>query len=276
MKTSTYSKIGIEIVMIACTAIIFYPIIMILMISVKTNSEASSSPLSFPSEFVFQNYVDAFQKMNYMNVFTNSVTLTAISTIAGVLLYALAAYGIARAKRWKWLFRSFYLLFIIGQVLPSQTSLPPLIFIMRELHLMNSIPGVSLIIIGGGTSLAILLLCGFINTVPMALEESAKIDGAGPLQIFSKITLRLMVPPIMTLVILNVVAVWNDFMTPLLFLPGKSARTIPLEVFYFKGEYITSWNLLFAALILSMIPLLVVFFFLQRYIISGLMSGAVK
>ncbi len=270
------TQIVIQIIMTLFAVIIIYPMIMILLMSFKSDAEIVTSPLTIPSEFVFANYAEAWDSMNYLRVLGNSTFLTVCTVAIGTMIYSMAGYAVVRAKRGKIFFSCVFYMFLAGLVIPPQVTLVPLVVWLKALHLSNTFQGLIGVMIAGGTATGVFLIRNFISTIPQALEEAAVIDGCSPIGVFFRIIFPLLKPIVVTLVIMNSINVWNDFMHPLLLLQGAAARTVPLAVYFFKGEFTTQWNVLFAGLTLSIIPLLVVYFILQRHIMGGLMSGAVK
>ena len=147
---------------------------------------------------------------------------------------------------------------------------------LQKLHLGNTLLGVVFVYIAANASYAIFLFSGFINTVPVALEEAARMDGATPFKVFWKIVFPLLKAPMVTMIIVMTLRVWNDFMYPLVLLQGKAARTLPLTIFMFKGDLQIEWNIMFAATTMAILPLMIVYFIFQKQIISGMMTGSVK
>lgn len=265
-----------EIFMILVVLVLSYPLLMIVNMSLQTDLEVTLSPLKLPQSAQWQNYKEAFTQMNYLSSAWNSFVITMSSTAVGTILYCMASYAIVRAPRWKKFFKGIYILFIIGMILPAQSTLIPLVWAYSKLHLTGSYVGMDMLYVAGAAAFSIMLVTGFINTVPISLEESARLDGCTPYGIFFKIMFPLMKPIISTLIIINAINIWNDFYNPLFFLSGKSSKTITLAVYMFRGEHMTQWNILFAGLVLATLPMMLLYFALQKYIIAGMASGAVK
>lgn len=265
-----------QLFMIVMILSLFYPVLMIFFMSMKDDMEILLSPLSLPKSFQFENYKKAFAQMDFIRVFLNSLFITTTSVIVGTVSYCIAGYALVRAKKHRWVFMVMYALFLLGLVLPAQSTLIPLLYLYKVMGLMNTYKGITLLYICGGASFSILLITGFINTVPITLEEAASLDGCTPFGIFFRIVFPLLKPIISTLVIINAVNIWNDFFNPLMFMSGKAGRTITLAVYMFKGQYSTQWNVLFAGLMLATLPMMLLYFVLQKYMIAGMTSGAVK
>ena len=275
-KKKKIKNILFELFMIALILLLFYPVLMIFFMSLKDDMEILLSPLSLPKSFQFDNYVKAFEQMDFIRVFCNSLFITTISVVVGTIVYCISAYALVRARKHRWVFMVMYVIFLLGLVLPAQSTLIPLLYLYKEMGLMNTYRGIVLLYLSGGAPFSIFLLTGFINTVPITLEEAASLDGCTPYGIFFKIVLPLLKPIISTLVIINAVNIWNDFLNPLMFMSGKAGRTITLAVYMFKGQYSTQWNVLFAGLVLATLPMMIVYFVLQKYMIAGMTTGAVK
>lgn len=265
-----------QLFMIVLIVILFYPVLMIFFMSMKDDMEILMSPLSLPKGFRFENYKKAFAQMDFIRVFLNSLFITTTSVFVGTVSYCIAGYALVRAKKHRWIFMVMYAMFLLGLVLPAQSTLIPLLYLYKVMGLMNTYKGITLLYICGGASFSILLITGFINTVPITLEEAASLDGCTPFGIFFRIVFPLLKPIISTLVIINAVNIWNDFFNPLMFMSGKAGRTITLAVYMFKGQYSTQWNVLFAGLMLATLPMMLLYFVLQKYMIAGMTSGAVK
>ena len=152
----------------------------------------------------------------------------------------------------------------------------PLIVVTRKLNLSNSIPGIILVYWGLGCNFAIFLYHGFVKTIPHELEESAVMDGCTPYQTFFKIVMPLLVPVTSTIAVLDALWIWNDFLLPLLLLQRKAIRTIPLSQYIFFGQYYSDWGLALAGLILAVLPIVIFYIFMQKYIVKGITAGAVK
>lgn len=275
-NTKKIKHVMFELFMIVLILLLFYPVVMIFLMSVKDDMEILLSPLSFPKSFAFENYKRAFEQMDFVRVFLNSLLITSTSVGIGTVIYCMSGYALVRAKRHRWVFLAMYGLFLLGLVLPAQSTLIPLLYLYKTVGLMNTYKGITLLYICGGASFSIFLITGFINTVPITLEEAASLDGCTPFGVFFRIVFPLLKPIISTLIIINAVNIWNDFFNPLMFMSGKAGRTITLAVYMFKGQYSTQWNILFAGLVLATLPVMLVYFVLQKYMIAGMTAGAVK
>ncbi len=194
-----------------------------------------------------------------------------VSTVLIVLFAAFASYPLARSlRRWsKWTYYGF----LAGLLLPFQLATIPLYLTMRDIGLLGSVWSLILFNVGTQMPFSIFLYAGFLRSVPIEYEEAASMDGAGPFATFWRVVFPLMRPITGTLAILNLINIWNDFFTPLLYLSGSGQQTVPVAIYAFFGQFTTEWNLVFAGLLISVAPVLLLYFVLQRTVITGFASG---
>ncbi|MEK0315226.1 carbohydrate ABC transporter permease [Cohnella sp. 56] len=264
-----------EAAMWLAAAVFIIPVYYLFVTTFKSPAEALRRPLGLPSEWSWHNYAVALDTMRFGRALANNVTISA-GAVAGIVLFAaMAAYTLARRPRRYT--RLIFMLFLAGMMVPYQMGILALFRLVSELGLMNTLTGVILIEIAYGLPFSIFLLKGFIeSTVPLELEEAAKIDGCTVFRTFGAVTLPLLMPVLATVTILNVLGTWNDFITPLLFLQSRDKGVLLLEVFRNIGQFSVDWTSLFPMLFLSIAPLLLFYLFLQRYIIAGMTSGSLK
>lgn len=250
------------------------PILLTVMNSFKTMLELSKSFLAWPSSLAIENYTTVIEKTAYFTALRNSVFITVVSLIGILLISAMASYAITR-RRTK--FNQFlYLVFVMGMVMPFATILIPTMKLLGFLN-MRGTGALIIIYIALGVSMATFVLSGFIeSSVPIQLEEAARIDGANSALVFFTIVVPMLQPAIMTLVMLDAIWIWNDFLLPSLLLTSKKTRTLPLSQVHLVGQYLQRWTLQFSGFTLSMLPLFILFFTCQRYIVNGIAAGAVK
>ncbi|WP_242682795.1 carbohydrate ABC transporter permease [Rathayibacter sp. SD072] len=218
------------------------------------------------------NFVAAWTGSALPGAIVTSVVVTALSTVAVLVIATMAAYPLARSM--SRLSTATFYVFLTGLLLPFQLALLPLYAQMRDLHLLGSIW--SLVIFYGGTQMpfTIFLITTFLRTsVPLEYEEAGRIDGCSNSRVFLSIVVPLLRPVLGTAVILIGVGIWNDFFTPLLYLAGGSQKTIPVALYEYVGQYSSNWPLIFASLIISMIPILGIYLLFQRYVIQGFAGG---
>lgn len=263
-----------EILMILFTCIFLFPFYVMIVLAVKTPSQALMNPLSFPTSFEFSNFINAWQMTDFPRTFANTFVITAASVILIVLVTGMGTFVMHRVKNR--FIQSLYFFFIAGLMIPFYLSLSPSVKLMKNLGFMDSIPGICISYIGRNIPFAVFLFMGFIKSVPNDLAESAVIDGCNPFTMYWRIYFPLLKHVVSTLVILDTMSIWNDFLYPLLILQTKKHQTLTLVQYVFRSEASTQWNLIFASYLLSMLPLLITYFALQKNIVEGIAAGAVK
>lgn len=264
-----------EAVMIVIAVIWFIPIYYLIVTTFKTPKEATAGPLSLPKVWVIQNYIDAWRNMEYPRSLFNTMEITVLAVGIIVLVTSLAGYALARTKT-KWGNR-FFLLFLAGLMVPFQMNIVSLFKIVKNVGLMNTVWAVILVDVAINVPQGTFLFKEFIeSSVPRELEEAAEIDGCSVIKKFFVIILPLLKPVIATVVILVTLNVWNEFMTPLLFIQSRENDVILQEVSRNIGQFATDWTALFPMMMLGVAPLMIFYIFMQKYIISGVAAGAVK
>ena len=259
---------------------LFYmmPFILVIINSLKRKVNIVKNPLMLIDDKGVQlvNYVKAFTEMDFGAAFFNSIMVTGFSVFLILLCSSMTAYLFVRTN---WLAcRIFFALIVAYMVVPFQVIMIPLVSIYGNIFgILNSRATLIFMNLGFGTGMAIFMCHGFIKTnVPMALEEAAKIDGCTRLQIFFKIVLPLMKPILSTITILNTLGLWNDYLLPNLVLGKKALYTLPLAIRTFYGTFSNDLGKIMAALVMIVAPIILVYIFLQKYIIGGVVAGAVK
>lgn len=251
-----------------------YPIGIMILSSFKSTREIFLKPFSLPAVWRWSNYVSAWQRADFATYFKNSILVTAASIAAILLVSSMAAYVIARFDfKFK---RGIYLFLLAGLALPTRLAIIPIFLIMRSLHLLDRLSGLVIVYTAGGIAFSVFLLVNFFKKLPHDIEDSAKIDGAGPFRIYWQIDLPLLKPALVTVAMFNFIDVWNDFFFPLILLSSKAKKTIPLGLQAFFGEYTIEWDVLFAALNISVLPILIIFLILSKQFIAGMTEGALK
>jgi raffinose/stachyose/melibiose transport system permease protein len=265
------SQLVLELVMILAAIIYFIPVYMLLQLSFRPGHEMAQSPLGLPNFSYVGNYIQAWAAANMGQAMLNSAIITISSLVILVAFGSMAAYALARRKQQLayWV----YILFLAGIILPFQLGLLPLYRLMSELQLLGTHASLIIYNVGHFLPLAIFLYTGFLRAIPREYEEAALVDGASHLQVFTKVVFPLLRPITGTVLIVAGVFIWNDFLTPLLYLGGTSSATIPVVIFQFVGQYEARWELVFAGLIMGSLPILALYFVLQRHVIRGFASG---
>ncbi|REK75162.1 carbohydrate ABC transporter permease [Paenibacillus paeoniae] len=255
--------------------IILGPMYLVVINSLKSLEEAGQGFFNLPRALDFSNYAELLSKGNYWRYVWNTTFITIGSIVMVLLINPTVAYAIARNRHKKY-YNFVYLYILLGLFVPFQVIMLPLTKIMTNLSLLNP---VGLILLYGALSLTrgVFLLVNYIEGMPMEIEEAARIDGCSTFQIYYSIILRLIMPMLVTLIIMDALWFWNDFMLPLLILnKSKEFWTLPLFQYNFKTEYSFNYTMAFTSYLMAMLPIIVVYAAGQKYIIAGLTEGAIK
>ncbi len=266
------------VVLIVLFLIFIFPFVLVIINVFKTKADITSNPLALIGAhgFTLSNFPDAMSKMNFWRSFANSTIITVFSTLFTLLLSSMTAFVIAR-NNWK-ATGALFAMMIASMVIPFQVLMIPLVSLYGgTLGILNHRATLIFMHTGFSLSMATFMFHGAIRTnVPLALEEAATIDGCSRWQTFWRIVFPLLKPTIATVAIIDAMAFWNDYLLPSLVLAKKDLYTIPIATQAFYGTYSTDIGLIMAALLLAMLPILILYMFLQRYIVEGVTSGAVK
>ena len=248
------------------------PMAVILVNSFKTSAESATMSLSLPSKLATENYEAVFQKGNLLTTFLNSSLYAAGSSALVVVLTLTAAFVLSRRKgRASSLI---YFFIVLGTALPMNYI--AVMKVMKGLALINTRLGMVLLYAAIGIPISLFIGYGYISTLPRELDEAAVIDGCTPVSLFTRVIAPLLTPIASTVFVLNFMSTWNDFIMPLYFLNATAKWPMTLGVYNFFGMYQTQWNLVSADIVLTSLPVLVVFIFGQKYIVGGMTAGAVK
>lgn len=273
VKVGKHKKgVGITVFTALIALIFFFPVLMAIINSFKTRGEILASAIALPTAPTLANYAAVIEATDFIKVFFNSCLVTGGGIVLNLLVSALAGYALARWRS-KWA-NILTLLFLSSMFVPFHTIMIALLTTARDLKLAGHIWGLILIYCGLQCPIPIFLIKGFVHSVPRELEEAAMIDGCGTVRLFLSIVLPMLKPILATVSVLNVLWIWNDYLLPYLIL-GKPL-TIPLSQMYFYGQYNQQWHLIMAGFVVSTIPVVIFFLFMQKYIINGIASGAVK
>ncbi|MGN0306382.1 MAG: carbohydrate ABC transporter permease [Lachnospiraceae bacterium] len=275
MKKTKKKLMLVEILMILLAIIWFIPIYYLIVTTLKSQQEATLNPLALPHQWEFSNYINAWVKMEFPRAFANTLTITASAVLILVIVGTLAGYALARTKTR--ISGIIFLLFLAGLIVPFQMNIISLYRIVKNLGMMNKLIAVILVDVAINTPQTIFLFKEFIETsVPWELEEAAIVDGCSvPRRVFH-VVFPLLKPVVSTTVIITTLNIWNEFMTPLLFLQSRSNNVILQEVSRNIGQFSTDWATMFPMLMLGVAPLMIFYIFMQKYIIGGVAAGAVK
>lgn len=273
MKRKKVGRWVLNIILFIFSLFYIAPIWMVLVNSIKKPAEANLMGITFPEDGVIRlgNYFDVIEKGGIVRAFLNGILEASMSVLIIVVFASICAFYIARVK--SKLSNIIFYTFIMGLVVP--VAFIPTYLVLNALHLLNTYAGIILIFTTYGLPMAIFLYTGFIKTVPRELDEAAFIDGCGPVRLFYQIIFPLLKPVTMTIFILSFIGAWNDVMIPMFF-SNSNKWALPLTVYNFYGGYVKSWNYIFADIVITISPLLLVYVFAQKYVIAGMTAGAVK
>lgn len=263
----------IYLLLILTSIFVLYPMVLILMSSLKTTPEFMGNPIGFPRSITFDNYWNAWEQANFGNFSVNSILITVASVIGTVVFGSMAAYGLCKKFRGS---KVLFNYFLLGLMIPTQTTIITLFIFMKNLHLLSTYSGLVLVYVSHLLPLAIFIFIGFFQALPKEMEEAAEIDGCSDQGIFWRIILPVSRPVIATVIILTGLNVWNDFFLPLILMLDQGKLTLPVGLMRLRGEFSTNWPQFFAAMGMIMIPVVVLFMFMQKQFVKGLTSGSVK
>lgn len=265
----------LEVILILCAAVYIYPVFLMFTNSFKSFKEVLVNVVALPTHLEFANYTHVIEKINYGRLFFNNVAITFTGIMGIVFFSSLAAYILARRNtRFT---RAAYMFCIIPMLVPFQTIMITLVKVMKTLHLSGSLLGLGIQYWGFGIPMAVFIYMGFIKTIPRAIDESATIDGASAFSTYVRIIFPLLKPVTATVMVLDVMWIWNDFLLPMLMVNSSpKTKTLTLAAYTFVGQYNTQWQYAMTAMVLALLPSILFFIFMQKHIIKGVVAGAVK
>ena len=269
-------KVVMFLVLLVMGLVTIFPIAFMFMNSFKSQAEIVDSPLALPKEITFKYISNAMTQINLVPSFILTVIITVLAVTFIVLLSSSAAWMMVRVK--SKLAMIILLVFTASMLIPFQAVMYPLISMFESVGLKN-VPGLIIMYGGFGLAMSTFLYHGFMKSVPVSLEEAAIIDGANVFQVYFKIVMPLVRPTTVTVISLNAMWVWNDYLLPFLVLGDSENKTLTLALYYAKmkdGPYSVPWDLMFPAVLITVIPVIILFIFLQKQIIKGMADGAVK
>ena len=284
-RQSKSGPIILEVCGIALFLLFMTPFLMVLINSAKTAKEIIYSPVAWPGHWtqIFTNIKTIFANptTDYIGAFFDSIIITTLSLAVITIFSAMCAWALVRNKK-KWS-TVIFMCFVAAMVIPFQVVMFPLVRWFKivgdtiHLQLLGTYHGIVFAYLGFGCSMSVFILHGFIKNIPLELEEAATIDGCSQTRTFFNVVLPLLQPAFITVLILNGIWIWNDFLLPLLVLGSNGkVQTIPLAVTSFAGSYLKQWDLILTSALLAMLPIIVLFIFAQRYIIKGMVEGSIK
>lgn len=265
----------VQVIMTVLAVLFIAPLVIILNYSFKTNKELYlNSPLSLPDSLNFDNYIKAFNKLNMKETFFNTFFYTAISVLILAVLCGTTAWAIARCK--KKFFKFAFIYFIVGILIPYQALFLPIYTIGYKMHLTNTRFGIIFMYVATGISFGVFLMNSFMSTVPLELEESARIDGCSVFRTYFSIVLPLLKPAMATLIIMQSFQIWNDYLLASLYVSKKQLKTLTVAIQSLFSAQTSDYTTAMAAIVISVLPIAVLFMSLQKYFIKGMTVGAVK
>lgn len=276
-KASKIKHAAIFIALIILAALFLVPIFLVLINSFKSRFYISNAPFDLPDSTTFaglENYINGLSSSGFAAAFLRSVFITVCSVAVIVVCTSMAAWYIVRVK--SVFSRLMYLLFVFSMIVPFQMVMYTMTYVVNKVNLDNVV-GIVLVYLGFGAGLSVFMMSGFIKSIPLEIEEAATIDGCSPLQTFFLVVFPILKPTAITVAILNAMWVWNDYLLPYLVL-GTDDKTVPVAIqIAMQGAYgSTDYGGLMAMLVLAIIPIIIFYLFCQKYIIRGVIAGAVK
>lgn len=275
MRNTAYRWTAGTIAIVLSIIIFIVPFVFIFLTASKTQAEATQLLFTWPTEWAFfSNVVEVIQTRDYilLRAFLNSTVLTVAAVALMVVLGAMVGYVLQRSRsRWNPLVNG---LVLAGLIIPP--AVVPTIWVLQGLELFKTLPGLIAVHVAFGLPFCVLLFRAFVSTIPKELDEAALIDGAGPVRLFFRVIFPLLKSVIITVIVVQAVAVFNDFTYALYFLPGDENATVQLTTYNFQAQAVSRWNLLFADILLITIPPLIMYIFFNRQIVAGMTAGSVK
>ncbi|MDY6308518.1 MAG: carbohydrate ABC transporter permease [Oribacterium sp.] len=263
----------ISALFILYTMIAFFVLGVTLMNSFKGKSELSKNLFSLPRKFTLENYRTLFAKDNIIAAFGNSFLFVICGTVLCIFLATMVAYGISRYEFKGKGYLTAY--FLVGMMVPMQVTVLPLFLILQKMHLLNTRIGM-ILLYGSGISLSMYVFSKFFRTIPKALEESAKLDGASDFITFILIILPVSKPVVFTMSLLSAVGIWNDFYMPMVLLSKKSKQTLTLLIYTYMSQFIRKMDIAFAAVVITLIPMIILYCLFSTQMVQGITGGSVK
>lgn len=275
MKKNKAGRIVLEIVMVLLSILFLYPLFLTIINSLKSFSEVMTDVIALPKKLAFENYSYVWEFINYPRLFLNNTVVTVLGLAGIVLISSIAAYKLARTKS-----RAsaiIYFICIMPMLIPFQSIMLTVLQMAKSFHLSDSTWGLGILYWGFGAPLALFIYHGFVKGIPKEIDESATIDGASGFRLFFSVIFPLLKSVTTTIIIIDVMWIWNDFLLPLLMVNGSPAtKTLTLAAYTFVGQYTSDWQYAMTAMVMAVLPSIIVFIFLQKYIVKGVVAGAVK
>ncbi|MFD1956898.1 carbohydrate ABC transporter permease [Paenibacillus thailandensis] len=274
-KPNKAGRFALEAVMFVLSLVFLYPLFLAINNSLKSFGEVMTDVIALPKKLAFENYSYVWEFINYPRLFLNNAVITILG-LAGIILFSsIAAYKLARTK--SRLSGLLYILVIMPMLIPFQSIMLTVLQVAKDLNLSESTWGLGMLYWGFGAPLAVFIYHGFVKGIPKEIDESATIDGASGFRLFFSVIFPLLKSVTTTVIIIDVMWIWNDFLLPLLMVNGSpDTKTLTLAAYTFVGQYTSDWQYAMTAMVMAVLPSIIVFIFLQKYIVKGVVAGAVK
>ncbi|MDO5422107.1 MAG: carbohydrate ABC transporter permease [Eubacteriales bacterium] len=276
MRRSPVEKVLWTVLAVLVIFLFLSPFYIAVVNSFKTQLETAENALALPSSLSFANYQDAMKKINFSKSLLNTLIVTVAGDVLIVVCSSMSGHAIARNLNKHIYFKILDRVFLSSIMIPFQVIMIPVYKIFKSMGLINNLLGMIIMLTGISVAYATFLYVGFIKSVPVELEEAARIDGCNQFQAFWMIVFPLLKPITATVAALHAMWLWNDFNISLILLQKDEVRTLTIKQFYFFSEYASDYNMAFAAAIMGMIPVLIFFLLMQKYLVGGITAGAVK
>ncbi len=276
MRKVKMSQKALFVLAVLLTLVFVFPFLLTIVNSVKTSQEFIMNPFGLFKSLHFENYAQAIKEMKFWSALKNTLFLTVFSSLLITLFGSTAAYVVSRFSHKRWI-NVIFMMMIASMVAPFQVYMIPIVKIYSGIFgFSNSLMFLSVIALGLNLPFSVFLIRGFLNGIPIAVEEAAKIDGCTYIQVFFKIVLPMLKPIIITLLVFVAMGIWNDYLMSSLFLNEDGKRTLALTIRVFVNEYSVDYAPMLAGLFLSMIPMLIFYVICQKHILEGVVQGSVK
>ena len=270
--TRTLQKFTKNSLAVVISLIMITPVYLVFANALKTKVQASSMGVELPTEIQWQNFATVIEKGKLATTFGNSLLYALVATLISTTLAALAAYALSRNRtRFN---RAIYFFIIAGIAIP--TNFVTLTKVMQLTHLINTKLGIIVLYAATHIPINVFLIYAFIETIPRELDEAAIIDGCSPLRLFTSVIYPLLTPVLVTAAVLNLIDFWNEFLLPLYYLNRTTNWPMTLGIYNFFGQYQSDWSLVSADIVLTILPVIIIYLIAQRFIFSGMTAGAVK
>ncbi len=257
---------------VVVSLIMITPVYLVFVNALKTKVQASSMGVELPTDMQWQNFATVIEKGKLVTTFGNSMLYAVVATLISTTLAALAAYALSRNRtRFN---RAIYFFIIAGIAMP--TNFVTLTKVMQLTHLINTQMGIILLYAATHIPINVFLIYAFMETIPRELDEAAIIDGCSPLRLFTSVIYPLLTPVLVTAAVLNLIDFWNEFLLPLYYLNRTTNWPMTLAIYNFFGQYQSDWSLVSADIVLTILPVIIIYLMAQRFIFSGMTAGAVK